>query len=121
MPQAMLLGEPNHTREEMQEALTKMNSAVNSYYGMAVGTGCHAFIEFTGFLNEWVRICAENMEDGIDFLDADQHSGAVMKMHAYQAEYLAEKFKCVFGPTLENNPKARAAFMKVFDAPDDGT
>lgn len=104
-----------HTREEMQEALEKMAAVTKDFYGPATMTGCHAFIEFCGFMNEYIQVCRNSMDQGVDFMDSNTHNEKGLRMETYHAEYLAEKFDCIFGPSLRSNPDLKEIFMsKLF-------
>lgn len=105
-----------HTPEEMQDAIQRMQRVSDAFYGPATQTGCHTFIEFCGFMNEYIQVCRTNLEMGNDFLSANTHSGKALKMRPYQAEYLAEKFDCIFGPALRSDPELKDIFLKkVFE------
>lgn len=89
-----------------------MREASTLFYNKAVGVGNHAFIEFSGLMNEYINLCFSSLQGGINFSAANRHSGKPLKMTTYQAEYLAEKFACIFGATFDENPKCREIFIK---------
>lgn len=99
----------------MEDALQKMSAVTSTFYRAAQQTGCHSFIEFCGLMNEYIKVCETTMHNGGDFLDANTHSDKPLMMHDYHARYLAEKFDCIFGPTLRANPSAKAAFREALD------
>jgi len=102
----------------MKEALRRMRVVSNSFYGPATATGCHAFIEFCGFMNEFIKVCEGTMNAGEDFLDSNTHNEKGLVMQPYEADYLAEKFDCIFGPTLRSDPKLKKIFLeKLFPEP----
>ena len=106
--------EPAASRVEMVAALDRMDALSRAFYWSAFeDAGCHGFIEFNGFMNEYIGVCRASMEVGIDFRSADVHSGTALLMTGYQAQYLAEKFNCIFGSTLRANPEARAVFARI--------
>ncbi|MCC3532575.1 MAG: hypothetical protein JGK40_32115 [Microcoleus sp. PH2017_21_RUC_O_A] len=80
-----------------QESLEKMHAASNRFYDDAIGTNCHAFIEFTGLLNEYIKICEENLAVGIDFTQINAHSKSQpLKIQEHEVAYLNEKLRCIF-------------------------
>ena len=93
--------------------LTRMQRASNAFYASAATTGVHAFIEFCGLMNEFIMVCRDAETEGIDFRRADTHSGQDLPLRAFRAEYLAEKLKCIYGPSLTKDMEAREAFIKV--------
>ncbi len=99
-----------HTKEEMQECLRKMQEVSRAFYVPATRTGCHAFIEFCGLMNEFIKVCETTMADGGDFMMANTHNERPLVMKSYQAAYLAEKLDCIYGPTIRANPEARQVF-----------
>ena len=99
-----------HSDEELKEMLTKMRKASDQFYFQARLVGCHPFIEFTGLMNEWLKVADGALEAGVDFANANEHSGIPMPIKGYQADYLGEKFACIFGPTFRANPKAWRVF-----------
>jgi hypothetical protein len=50
-----------------EESLDRMEAAANQFYMLAAATNCHAYIEFTGLLREYCKVCRENLARGIDF------------------------------------------------------
>lgn len=81
--------------------LAKMTAASSGFYRAAVNTGCHAFIEFTGLINEYIKICRRTMESGGDFTETNIHSGMAQAIESYEAEYIAQKLKCIYGTSLQ--------------------
>lgn len=101
-----------YSREELQEMLTKMHNVSSAFYVAAQRTGCHAFIEFTGLMNEFIKTCRRAFDEGQDFTQANVHSGQALPMKTYEADYLGEKFECIYGPTLADDPALARAFMR---------
>jgi tyrosine-protein phosphatase YwqE len=82
-----------------EEILAAMKSASANYYREAIATNCHAFIEFTGLINEYVKICDENLRAGNDFTQANIHTKSGTQsliMSPHNIDYLNEKIQCIF-------------------------
>lgn len=94
-------------KAELEVMLQKMQETSSLFYRRAVMTGCHPFIEFTGLMNEYIKVCRDNLERGVDFADANTHSGVPLSIQIHQARYLGEKLECIFGPTLRADLKAQ--------------
>lgn len=86
-----------------------MQAASSRFYSSAVHTGNHAFIEFTGLMNEYIKLCQDALAAGEDFTTTSVHTGKALPMAAYHAAYLGEKIGCIYGTALAA-PKLRAAF-----------
>lgn len=97
-----------YTPEERAEMLARMKAASNVFYGMAVHTGCHTFIEFTGLMNEFINICEKAHEQGIDFPFANTHTGQALPMEPHHLAYLGEKLGCIYGPALRERSNLNA-------------
>lgn len=98
---------------ELEVMLAKMHEASDTFYGLAQRTRCHPFIEFTGLMNEYIKVCRSSLGRGIDFAEANTHNGLALHMEQYEAAYLAEKFECIFGPTMRAHPKVHATFARA--------
>lgn len=83
-------------KKRLEACLVKMRQASDQFYGAAVRAGNHAFIEFTGLMNEFIKVCEDNLKKGIDFTMANRHTSTRMKVAPYQFEYLKEKADCIF-------------------------
>lgn len=83
------------------EALRRMQDASDTFYGLAVQTRCHAFIEFTGLLNEYIDLCHKAEAEGINWIMANTHNRTPMPIREHNIDYLAEKLDCIYGPSLE--------------------
>lgn len=103
-----MLSDERHA--ELKLVLVRMREVSDRFYAGAVRTGCHPFIEFTGLINEYIKVCEGALEAGIDFTQANTHTGLALPVREHHAVYLAEKFDCIFGPTLAADPKARDIF-----------
>jgi hypothetical protein len=73
-----------------------MQAASYSFYRAAVNIGVHPFIEFTGLMNEYVKVCKKAHEQGIDFSECNTHSGISLPMRPYEVSYVNEKLECIF-------------------------
>jgi len=92
-----------YTEVELADMLVKMRAASNAYYTAACSTGVHPFIEFAGLMNEYIKICEHNMNDGIDFTETSVHTGRTLHIHEHEVAYIGEKFGCIFGPSLKKH------------------
>jgi len=88
-------------KERRAEALQKMKAASDTFYGLAVRTGCHAFIEFAGLMNEFITLCHKAEDDGVNWLIANTHTNTPIPIREHNIDYLAEKLDCIYGPSLE--------------------
>lgn len=89
-----------YTPEELQRALEDMRLASSAFYSLAIRSNVHALIEFTGLINEFIKICEQTYAGGTNFVHANKHSGELMVAHSYNIDYIADKFECIFGPIL---------------------
>jgi len=104
------------TAEELQVMLSEMHNASMAFYYTATHIGVHAFIEFAGLMNEFIKICNDNYKaHGTNFAHASKHTGKALEMQAYQAAYLGEKFGCIFGNAI--TPHWAAFVTATFDGP----
>lgn len=102
-----------YTKEQLEEMLRKMQDASNMFYRCATQAGNHPFIEFTGFMNEYIKLCKEAMDSDVDFTQCSAHSGQqLIPMQTYHANYLGEKFGCIFYTSFAENPELVAAFCR---------
>jgi hypothetical protein len=88
-------------KQELREICSRMQSTSNTFYSGAVMTGNHAFIEFTGLINEYVKACYDSIEKDVDFTQANVHTGKALPLAPYQLEYIAEKFDCIYGGSFK--------------------
>lgn len=80
-----------------RETLHAMRLASDVFYTLAAQTQCHAYLEFTGILNEYIKICEENLARGVDFREENVHKGnSQMVIRDYQVNYINEKLECIF-------------------------
>ena len=87
--------------QEREEMLVRMEAASMAFYMDARKIGVHAFIEFTGLLNEFVAACREAHRNGLDFTQADRHGRGPLALHGHQLDYIAEKLGCIYGEQLK--------------------
>ena len=99
--------------EELKEMLAEMQAVSDAFYGPAVATGVHAFIEFTGLMNGFIGMCRSARDEGIDFTMANTHTGKALAVAVHHAAYLAEKLACIYGPALLSDKRVRDAFIGV--------
>lgn len=101
-----------YSKKERDVQIKKMENVSLDFYSGATRTGCHAFIEFCGFMRKFIDICKNSSEAGVDFNEANTHVGVELVVADHDLVYLAEKFDCVFGPALAD-PKKRAIFFRA--------
>lgn len=79
--------------------LDAMERASSAFYRDAQRTGCHAFIELTGLINEYIRMCEDRLRSGGSFLQLNVHTGEHLPLPRYREAYIAEKLECIYGRT----------------------
>jgi hypothetical protein len=81
-----------------EQSLELMRKASNEFYQMAIATQCHAFVEFTGLLNEFIKVAYEFQQNNptLDFREHNQHTGKVLRLQPYQVDYIHEKLNCIY-------------------------
>ena len=92
--------ESPQTPEEILEA---MKAAASNYYCEAIATNCHTFIEFTGLINEYIKICERNLnQGGVDFTKTSAHCPGEPKLQIedWELQYINDKLRCIF-PDLQ--------------------
>lgn len=105
-----------YSKGERDKILKDMEQVAATFYTGAVGTRCHPFIEFCGLMSEYQKICQHASNQGIDFTQANTHTGQALPMETFHAEYLAEKLNCIYGPSLLENADVRNTFIStLFD------
>ena len=88
---------------ELIETINSMQQISDEFYLKARCTDNHAFIEFTGILNEYIKICTQSLEKGIDFTRCNTHTGNKLHVKDYNLNYLLEKLNCIFDNCYEVN------------------
>lgn len=101
----------NYSPEELRLMTKKMRDLVTSFYWQVIQIGCHPFIEFCGLMAKYVDICEAS---GISFPDASTHTGIALPLADHHLTYLAEKFDCIFGPSLKNK-QTLATFLNAME------
>jgi len=89
------------TFEERAHILNRMRAASNAFYVAAANAGCHAFIEFTGLMNEFIKLCEDAEQQGTDWVHANVHGDVHLPFKPYHVEYLSEKLECIYGRRLQ--------------------
>lgn len=89
------------TPDGRSEILQRMRAASGQFYKAAIATGCHAFIEFTGLVNEYINLCEQAERDGIDWVHANVHGATHLPFREHHIAYLSEKLECIYGVKLE--------------------
>ncbi|MEG4842478.1 hypothetical protein [Microcoleus sp. B9-D4] len=82
-----------------EEILEAMKAAANNYYYEAIATNCHTFIEFTGLINEYIKICERNFKQrGVDFTKTSVHFPGEPKLdiEGWELDYINDKLRCIF-------------------------
>jgi hypothetical protein len=103
-----------YTAEERIDMLRKMRAASDAFYWAAFHARCHSFIEFAGFMNEFIALCAEAQEQGVDWTQSSVHNqAATLPMQPWHAKYLGEKFGCIFAGTFAKRPELYAIFIEA--------
>jgi len=88
------------TPEERAAILQRMRAASNQFYYAATTAGCHAFIEFTGLMNEYIKLCEEADAAGIEWVHASVHGDVHLPFQPHHIGYLNEKLECIYGRRL---------------------
>lgn len=83
--------------EARSVCLEKMQKAASDFYRAACQTENHAFIEFTGLMNEYITVCRSAHQRGEDFTEFNVHAGQHMPMEPFELDYMNEKLECIFG------------------------
>jgi hypothetical protein len=104
---------PADLETDRELILGKMQRASDTFYRLAVWSECHSFVEFTGLMNEFIKICRQSLQDGIPFEQASTHSGVALAMQPFHAAYLAEKLNCIYGMSLLAKQEVRDVFVDV--------
>jgi hypothetical protein len=94
------------TREERELCLGKMRTAKDQFYYGAVRSGNHAFIEFTGLMHEYIKLCEEAHERGEDFTEMNVHASTHLPLKQHHLAYINEKMGCIYGRGLEQGERA---------------
>jgi len=96
-----------YSKAELQTILDGMQAISVLFYGMAQKVGFHEFLEFTGFLNEHIKLCQQALAAGLDFTQAGP------PIQSYEAAYIGEKFGCIFRESFAGKGEAIEAFCRM--------
>lgn len=81
--------------------LRGMRAVSDQFYAGATRVGCHAFIEFCGLMNEFIKVCHEAEQQGIDWTRSNVHGDTHLPFQRHHIEYLSEKLECIYGVKIE--------------------
>lgn len=100
--------------EALRKVICDMNAVASIFYGLAARTNCHTFIEFTGFMTEYIKLCEDTLDAGYDFTAITAHSDtpSPAPFPEFRAEYLGEKFGCIFLPWFKAHPEMFPIFLE---------
>lgn len=86
---------------ELADVCKRMQTVSNAFYYSAINVGNHAFIEFCGLMNEYIKVCEHTLEAGEDFTATTAHGqGIALRMEDFHRRYLAEKLGCIFATSF---------------------
>ena len=94
----------NHAEREL--ALERMDQTIRRFYSAALGIGNPPFVEFAGVMTAYLNSCRAAHQQGIDFSENNHHAGSRLPMHAFEADYLAEKIDCIFGGRIHSGAQS---------------
>lgn len=103
------------TKQECEASLTVMNDASQNFYNAAVRADNHAFIEWTGLINEYIKRCEDALANGQDFRHINKHAGKGMAVPGFALNYLNEKLGCIFGGAVmvTRTPAPQKRYQRV--------
>lgn len=101
-----------YNKEERAKQVKAMREVALAFYPQAANTHVHAFIEFCGLMQKFIDICENTSKKGRDFNESNTHTGDALVVAEHDVAYLAEKFDCIFGPTLAD-PRLRQVFLNA--------
>jgi hypothetical protein len=97
-------GMTEERKEELQRLLNHADNVATSLYGTLFaanyGAEWHAYLEWVGCMREHVKVAQASLNAGIDFTEANRHTGKKLRIHGYQLDYLNEKIGCIFSEQL---------------------
>lgn len=85
-------------KPDYREIFLRLQKVADDYYVGAVRTGVHAFIEHTGIMAEHLTLLKQAAAAGLQAEHINVHGSERQPMHGFQAQYLGEKFACIFAP-----------------------
>lgn len=89
-----------YSDQELTIMVTGMRAASDAFYLSATRIGNHAFIEFCGLMNEYIKVCENALRDGEDFTTFNIHCRN-QKIPGYMLDYFQEKMSCILGVDLD--------------------
>lgn len=89
---------------ELELCIQLMKLTAREFYSLAVGVHNHAFVEFTGLMQDYIKCCEDALKQGIDFTNLNVHAGQYLPIAAFRAKYLTEKLNCIYGSTAKVEP-----------------
>ncbi len=95
-----------YTHSELTEMLDRMRYAAQAFYSLAQRAGLHQFLEITGFMNEYIKICERALAQDIDF------ATCTMPVWEVEAAYLGEKLGCMFHDSFAGQEPLVQAFCR---------
>lgn len=95
-------------KEELKELLNMMSHTSAQYYQRAVRHHVHEFVEFTGLINEYLKMCQDMVDRDID---PTVHG---LKGREHNFRYIAEKLICIFGDALSDPSNLEALLTPIF-------
>lgn len=104
-----------YTKEERDAIMRRMRAASDTFYVLASGSGCHAFIEFTGLMNEYIKLCHEADEAGIPWVHANVHGDVHLPWKPWHIAYLSEKLECIYGRGLADGTQEQKGVQDCID------
>ena len=96
-------------KAERQRTLQQMARIVDGFYHHAVKLNVHTFVEFAGFMKEYINMLQKMLDEGIDFIDNE------IRAKPYQMAYVAEKLDCIFGASM-GSPETASSFYAALTA-----
>ena len=100
------------TKLHLEECIKHMSEVKAAYYARAVHCNVHQFVEFAALHGEFIELCKENVEAGVNFIANGVLLTSPPKVHRFL--YIAEKLNCIFGDALAMMPEHyREQFIKI--------
>lgn len=97
-----------YTEDERAIMLDRMQYASNVFYSHATRAGCHAFLEFCGLMNEFIKLCHEANKTGDAWIHANVHGAGHLPFRPHHIDYLREKLECIYGVPFAPAAEGRA-------------
>jgi hypothetical protein len=84
-----------------EESLKRMRLAADNFYYHVAASESQAFIEITGLLWEYIKVCEQNFSRGIDFREPNGLPGQRMQLQPHELAYFEQKINCIFQGCFE--------------------